>query len=464
MRVGSARFGDERLPRDRRRAVRRQPLAARRAPARRVGLRRHGRLRLLRHSPARGLPPRRRRRPRGCGAGAHVRRSTSSCPVPTATPAICATRSNDGSVTDRRRRSCRGSRARRRSSDSDCSTARASTPPSAGVHTRTPQQIGARRRIAADSLVLLRNDGVLPLRSPASVAVIGPNAATPRNMVGDYAYVCHVESLLDMARSGSSVFAIPIDRDMTIDDFDDLSHIGTVLDCLGAARLPEASIGYARGCGVNDDDRSGFEDAVRLAAQADVAVARRRATRPGLTPDCTTGETRDVASLSLPGVQEELVMAVAATGTPVVLVLVAGRPIGSPAVHAAACGGAARLAAGRGRRGRDRRRAGRRRQSGRQAADQLPAQLRADPGVLRAQGVRRALVLAWRVRRHVQPPALPVRVRPVVHDVRGRARAARRSDRHHRRHARRVRRCSQHGGRCAATRSCRSTHAIRWHR
>ncbi|HZI45619.1 MAG TPA: glycoside hydrolase family 3 N-terminal domain-containing protein [Ilumatobacter sp.] len=204
----------------------------------------------------------------------------------------------------------------------------------AGEHTRTSQQIGLARRIATDSLVLLRNDGVLPMRSPASVAVIGPNAATPRNMVGDYAYVCHVESLLDMARSGGSVFAVPIDRDMTIDDFDDLSHIGTVLDCL-TARLPEASVGYAQGCGVNDDDRSGFENAVRLAAQADVAVVVV-GDKAGLTPDCTTGETRDVASLSLPGVQEELVMAVAATGTPVVLVLVAGRPIGSPAVHAAA--------------------------------------------------------------------------------------------------------------------------------
>ena len=51
--------------------------------------------------------------------------------------------------------------------------------------------------------------------------------------------------------------------------------------------------------------------------------------RSGLTEDCTTGESRDVSSLDLPGVQEELVLAVAATGTPVVLVLVAGRPIGS---------------------------------------------------------------------------------------------------------------------------------------
>ena len=58
--------------------------------------------------------------------------------------------------------------------------------------------------------------------------------------------------------------------------------------------------------------------------------------RSGLTDDCTTGESRDVSSLRLTGVQEELVHAVAATGTPVVLVLIAGRPVGSPAVHEAA--------------------------------------------------------------------------------------------------------------------------------
>jgi beta-glucosidase len=207
-------------------------------------------------------------------------------------------------------------------------------PAGAATHTRTPQQRDLAHRIAADSLVLLRNDGVLPLRSPASVAVIGPNAATPRNMVGDYAYICHVESLLDMARSGGSVFAIPIDGDMTIDDFDNLSHVGTVFGSLVSA-LPHATIRHARGCGVNDDDRSGFDEAVRAAAESDVAVLVM-GDKAGLTPDCTTGETRDVASLSLPGVQEELVLAVAATGTPVVLVLVAGRPSSSPAVHAAA--------------------------------------------------------------------------------------------------------------------------------
>ena len=83
------------------------------------------------------------------------------------------------------------------------------------------------------------------------------------------------------------------------------------------------------------DDRSGFAAAVAAAAASDVAVMVM-GERSGLTEDCTTGESRDVASLDLPGVQEELVLAVAATGTPVVLVLVAGRPIGSPEVHEAA--------------------------------------------------------------------------------------------------------------------------------
>ena len=84
-------LGDERLPRARRRAVRRQPLAADRPAARRVGLRRHRGVGLLLGAPARRVPPRRRptaptpRRPRCTPA------STSSCPAPTATASRCAT-------------------------------------------------------------------------------------------------------------------------------------------------------------------------------------------------------------------------------------------------------------------------------------------------------------------------------------------------------------------------------------
>jgi beta-glucosidase len=71
---------------------------------------------------------------------------------------------------------------------------------------------------------------------------------------------------------------------------------------------------------------------VAIARDADVAIMVM-GDKSGLTDDCTSGETRDRSSLDLPGVQEELVAAVAATGTPVVLVLVTGRPCGSAAVH-----------------------------------------------------------------------------------------------------------------------------------
>ena len=300
----------------------------------------------------------------------------------------------------------------------------------AGEHTRTPQQIGLARRIAADSLVLLRNDGVLPLRSPASVAVIGPNAATPRNMVGDYAYICHVESLLDMARSGGSVFAIPIDRDMTIDDFDDLSHVGTVLDSL-SARMPEATIRYrAR---VRRQRRRPVGVRGRGAHRRPRRCGRRRRGRQGRA-HARLHDWRDARRrLALVARRAGAARAGGRRHRHPRRARARGRPperLARGPRRGRGC--VARVAAGRGGRRRDRRRPDRRRQSGWQASGQLPAQLRADPGVLRAQGVRRALVLARRVRRHVEQPAVPVRVRSVVHDVRGRARGARRPDRHDR--------------------------------
>ncbi len=83
---------------------------------------------------------------------------------------------------------------------------------------------------------------------------------------------------------------------------------------------------------MNSESHDGFDEAVALATAADVAVLVL-GDKAGLTDDCTSGESRDRASLDLPGVQEELARAVLATGTPVVLVLVAGRPCGSAWLH-----------------------------------------------------------------------------------------------------------------------------------
>ena len=94
------------------------------------------------------------------------------------------------------------------------------------VHVRTDAQVALSRRIAADSLVLLANDGVLPLRPDlASIALIGPNATSARHLLGDYSYITHVESLIEVLRSGRNVFAMPIDHGVDIDETSDMDHV-----------------------------------------------------------------------------------------------------------------------------------------------------------------------------------------------------------------------------------------------
>ncbi len=124
------------------------------------------------------------------------------------------------------------------------------------------------RDVAAKSIVLLRNDGILPLdpSAPTTIAVIGPNADEARNLFGDYSYAAHVEALLEM-RDSDNVFHVPLPDDLDLD----LDVVGdrTVRSALHQA-LPRAIIHHARGCPVVEPDRSGFADAVRLATEADV--------------------------------------------------------------------------------------------------------------------------------------------------------------------------------------------------
>jgi beta-glucosidase len=199
----------------------------------------------------------------------------------------------------------------------------------AAAASETPAQRALARRIARRSLVLLRNDGTLPLAPGLrSVAVIGPNADAARHLLGDYTYPAHVESLLEMQQSGRNVFSMPIADGVTLDG--GVAAGPTVLGAL-RARLG-AAVRFARGCDIVGSSTDGLAEAVALAAEADVAVLVL-GDKAGLTDDCTSGESRDRASLDLPGVQEELARAVLATGTPVVLVLVCGRPCGSAWLH-----------------------------------------------------------------------------------------------------------------------------------
>jgi beta-glucosidase len=89
--------------------------------------------------------------------------------------------------------------------------------------------------------------------------------------------------------------------------------------------LPATNILYAKGCDNLENDTAGFDEAVNLARQAE-AVVLVLGDRPGLTPHCTCGETRDSADLKLPGVQDSLAEAIFAAGKPVIIVLVTGPP------------------------------------------------------------------------------------------------------------------------------------------
>jgi beta-glucosidase len=88
--------------------------------------------------------------------------------------------------------------------------------------------------------------------------------------------------------------------------------------------LPDATITHEPGCADTGEDASGIAAAVAAAERADVALVFVGA-RSGLVPSATVGEARDATDLGLPGVQRELVAAVAATDTPTVVVVVSGR-------------------------------------------------------------------------------------------------------------------------------------------
>jgi hypothetical protein len=159
-------------------------------------------------------------------------------------------------------------------------------------------------RLAEEGVVLLANDGTLPLAAPGRVAVIGPNAHRATALFGCYSFANHV---LDQHPEVPLGIEVP-----------------TVLEALHA-ELGDAQVDYALGCGVDDPDRSGFAAAADAARGADVALIVV-GDRAGLFGRGTSGEGCDADSLELPGVQRDLVEHVLATGTPVVLVAVTGRP------------------------------------------------------------------------------------------------------------------------------------------
>ena len=178
---------------------------------------------------------------------------------------------------------------------------------------RTPENIAVARKAARESVTLLENRGILPLGKDIRIAVVGPNADSPYNQLGDY--------------------TAPQERD----------NISTMLDGI-RAKIGGQNVTYVKGCAIRDTRTNTIDRAVAAARAADVTVAvvggssardfRTKYIDTGAAvadedsvSDMEAGEGFDRSTLSLLGLQEDLLKALRATGKPLVVVYIEGRPL-----------------------------------------------------------------------------------------------------------------------------------------
>ena len=179
----------------------------------------------------------------------------------------------------------------------------------AGVDLDSADNRSLALQVAEQSIVLLDAGTALPLvgaRRPElqRIAVVGPCADDPRTLMGCYSFPNHVAPRHPGTGLG---IAVP-----------------TPLEAI-RAELPVVDIAYERGCSVQGHDRSGFAAAFDAAGRADLCIALV-GDLAGLFGQGTSGEGCDVEDLRLPGVQADFVAELLAVGTPVVVVVVSGRP------------------------------------------------------------------------------------------------------------------------------------------
>jgi beta-glucosidase len=158
-----------------------------------------------------------------------------------------------------------------------------------------PEHLKEARDIAKKSIVLLKNQNhLLPLsKDLKTIALIGPLIKGVRDNLGFWSYEWP----------------------------DDSSTIVTQWQGIKNKVSSHTKLLYARGSNINDSSSSGFAEAIEIAKQADVVIMSVGEARD------MTGEAKSRSNIHLPGVQEELIRAIYATGKPVVVMINAGRPL-----------------------------------------------------------------------------------------------------------------------------------------
>jgi len=153
----------------------------------------------------------------------------------------------------------------------------------------------AERDMAKKSIVLLKNDRqTLPIsKQTKTIALIGPFIKAKSDNLGFWSY----------------------------DWPDDSARIVSVWDGMKSKLGTDTKMLYAKGCNINDTSTAGFAEAIEMAKQADVIVMNVGEARD------MSGEAKSKSSIRLPGVQEELIKAIQATGKPVIVMINAGRPL-----------------------------------------------------------------------------------------------------------------------------------------
>jgi beta-glucosidase len=214
-----------------------------------------------------------------------------------------------------------------------------------------PESVALARTITDETLVLLENDGLLPLPAHVGkVAVIGPMADDMRCLFAAYTPASAVELGLAIAKGmGSTMAGVPGGEEAgrspdptfdavthafhTVEEAAPREEIDARIRSLypGRPTIYQAIAGVteavtAPGCGWTFADESGFDAAVAVAADADVVVLAI-GEKTGWVGDATAGEGRDRATLGLPGSQGALARAVIATGVPTAVVLITGGPL-----------------------------------------------------------------------------------------------------------------------------------------